>query len=398
MPQSTRALYPLCPATSRTKGWGWTVLPLVLITLSACSRGDTGRVSDTGLPPDTQDEFRRTASDLVDSLRSEPFGPSDLIDRPVEMVASGTHLIIADVKPPFVHVLDLVAGDHTRSFGPEGEGPGDFPSTPLVVSGSARGDTVWFFHGNTGRLSGVAIQDLSADSPLPISAKRTLDPGSGWTVGIDGPDSTGRLLGMVQAPHGIKTFAYSLPSDSVITRGTLALNDTRMDPLYLGDAYQGILCYVPAKDVWVQFFRNVGWAAVIDSTGAIRGEVPIPFQWLPHVEESTKHPGQIRFSPPIWRGRAMPTLHAPSPIVLSTALYLGHLTGEEGCEAFLRPTAARRGAGLRHVVQPREDLRPRSRDIGARRPPGGQCAVHREVGLQWGAGPEDSAAVGAHAR
>jgi hypothetical protein len=296
---------------------------LLLIALSACGGGEDRPAVDTG------DEFRRTASDMVDSTVSEPFGPPDLIARPLEMMASGTYLFITDIKPPYVHVLDLVTGDHTRSFGPQGEGPGDFPSTPLGVAGSTRGDTAWFYHGRSGRLSGVAIQDLTVDTLLPISATRALDPGAGWTFAIDGPDASGRLLGMMEAPNGITTFTYSLPGDSLIARGTLALTDERMDTSSVGQAYQGILCYVPQRDVWLQFYRNAGRADIIDATGAIRGEVSIPFQWLPHVEESTKRPGLMVFG----FGLAQ-TRHAYSGCAVTErfvyGLYLGHLNGEGG--------------------------------------------------------------------
>lgn len=327
--QPTLALQPLSHATVSTEVRSRTLFALLLIALSACGRGDAGRASGTGLPPDTGDEFRRTASELVDSVRSEPFGPPDLIASPLGMMASGTYLFITDLKPPYVHVLDVTTGDHTRSFGLEGEGPGSFPSTPLVVAGSTRGDTVWFYHVRPGRLSGVAVQDLPIDTLLPISTTRTFDPGSGWTFSIDGPDGAGNLLGMTEAPHGIETFTYSLAGDSLIARGTLALNDERMDRSSVGQAYQGILCYVPERDVWLQFYRNAGRADLIDVTGAIRGEVPVPFHWLPHVEESSKRPGQMIFS------FFLPqTRHAYAGCAVTKrfvyALYQGHLHGDAG--------------------------------------------------------------------
>ncbi|MDZ4257189.1 MAG: hypothetical protein U0974_15550 [Gemmatimonadales bacterium] len=134
---------------------------------------------------------------------------------------------------------------------------------------------------------------------------------------------------MTEAPNGIETFTYSLPGDSLITRGTLALNDERMDPTSVGQAYQGILCYVPERDVWLQFYRNAGRADIIDVTGAIRGEVSIPFQWQPHVEESTKKPGLMVFGFNLARTR-----HAYSGCAVTGrfvyALYLGHLTGDGG--------------------------------------------------------------------
>jgi hypothetical protein len=227
--------------------------------------------------------------------------------------------------------LDLVTGDHTRSFGLEGEGPGDFPSTPLAVAGSTRGDTVWFYQVLQGRLSGVAIQDLSVKTLPSISAMRAFTPGSGagWTFSIDGPDTAGNLLGMTEAPNGITTFTYSLPGDSLIPRGTFALSDKRMDASSLGQAYSGILCYVPERDVWLQFYRGAGRADIIDVTGAIRGAVPIPFHWLPHVEESKKKPGKMIFSAFLARTR-----HAYAGCAVTKrfvyALYLGYLTGDRG--------------------------------------------------------------------
>jgi len=245
------------------------------------------------------------------------------------MMASDRYLIITDFKPPYVHVLDAVAGGHIRSFGLQGEGPGDFPGTPYGVAGSTRGDTVWFYDMASGRLSGVAFRDLSADSLRPISTTRSLNPGTGATFSIDGPDKSGNLLGMTDTRRGVRAFTYSLPGARLTVRDTLALNDDRMDPFYLGNAYQGILCYVPGRDVWVQFHRNVGWVPIIDSTGAIRGELPTPFRWRPHVQESTKEPGRMVFSPVL-----APVRHAYLACAATDrfvyALYLGHLTGEDG--------------------------------------------------------------------
>ncbi len=321
--EPTLALQPSSQAAVRTEARSRTFFALLLITLSACGRRDSGPASDTA------GEFLRTASDRVDSTVSEPFGPPDLIARALEMTASRTYLFIIDIKPPYVHVLDVVTGAHRRSFGLEGEGPGDFTSAPLGVAGSTRGDTVWFYQMLPGRLSGVAIRDLSVDTLPSISATRAFSPGSGSTFAIDGPDAAGNLLGMTEVPTGIETFAYSLPGDSLITRGTLALDDKRMDPSSFGNAYQGILCYVPQRDVWLQFYRHAGRADIIDVTGAIRGEVPIPFHWLPHVEESKKRPGKMIFSAFLPQTR-----HAYSGCAVTNrfvyALYLGHLNGKGG--------------------------------------------------------------------
>lgn len=326
--QPTLALQPSSQATVCTEARSRTLVALLLMAVFACGRGGAGLASDSG------DEFLRTASDLVDSTVSEPFGPPDLIARPLEMMASGTYLFITDIKPPYVHVLNGVTGMHRRSFGLEGEGPGDFPSTPLAVAGSTRGDTVWFYHARPGRLSGVALQDLSVDTLPSVSATRAFDPPSGWTFAIDGPDAAGNLLGMTEAPTGIETFTYSLPGDSLITRGTLALNDERMAPSSLGQAYQGILCYVPQRDVWLQFYRNAGRADIIDVTGTIRGEVPIPFRWPPHVEESATRPGRM-----IFNSFLPQTRHAYAGCAITErfvyALYYGHINGDVDFRQYL---------------------------------------------------------------
>lgn len=300
----------------------------LLITLSACDRGDTVPAHDTDLPAyDTESLYLRTASDMVDSLVSEPFGPPDLIARPLGIMASDRYLFITDIEQPFVHVLDVVTGYHRRSFGLQGEGPGDFPGTPLAVAGSTRGDTVWFYQMRPGRLSGVPIHNLTVDTLPSISATRAVVPESGGGIAIDGPDAAGNLLGMTETPQGVGTFTYSLPRDSMIVQDTLALNDERVDSSYLGDAYQGILCYVPGRDVWLQFYRHAGRADILDAAGAIRGEVSIPFRWLPHVGESTRSPGKIVFSSFLPKTR-----HAYSGCAVTErfvyALYLGHMNGD----------------------------------------------------------------------
>lgn len=325
MTRSLIALIRMAQATTRSKQ-AWSVLALACIVMTGCGPGDVASKSMIDLPPDT---FRRTAGRLVDSLPSEPFGPSDLIARALQMTAAENYLFVTDFKAPYVHVLDPVTGDHIRSFGLQGEGPGDFLSTPSLVAASARGDTVWFYQMAAGRLSGVAVGEIRVDSLHPVSATRTLDPGTGYTVSIDGPDRSGNFLGMTDTRHGLQAYTYSLPSARLTTRDTLALNDDRMDPSYLGTAYIGALCYVPRRNDWVHFSGYAGWAAILDSVGAIRGELPTPFRWRPHVEESAREPGRIVFGSNKSRTRhACLACAATDRFVY--ALYLGHLTGDGG--------------------------------------------------------------------
>ena len=299
---------------------------LVIAALAACGP------PDQALVPEAEPEALRTPSHLVDSTVSEPFGPPDLIARPLQLIASDRYLFIIDISPPHVHVLDAVTGAHRRSFGREGEGPGDFPHAPLGVARSARGDTVWFYHALQGRLSGVAIQDLADETRPTVSATRQVSPGA-WTFAIDGPDAAGNLLALNQTPTGIETLTYSLADDRITRRGALALSDERMDASSLGDAYAGHLCHVPDRDVWLDFYLNVGRADVLDVSGASRGEVPVPFTWLPHVEESTRHPGRMIFS-----SYKAGTRHAYTGCAVTErfvyALYQGHLTGDREVKEF----------------------------------------------------------------
>ncbi len=250
------------------------------------------------------------------------------------MMVSGPHLFIADFRPPYVHVLDVTSGRHRRSFGREGGGPEDFLSSPFPVAGSGRGDTVWFYQSQPGRLSGVAIRDLTDDTKSPISATRAVGPTSGWAFSIDGPDASGILLGVNQVPHGVESFTYSLARDSVIAQRRLLLDDERMAPAALGDAYQGILCYVPQRNVWLQFYRSAGRADIIDANGATRGELPVPFRWRPHVEENPNRPGQTAFS--FFHAK---TRHAYAACSVTErfvyALYYGHANGDADSKHYL---------------------------------------------------------------
>src|SRR5690606_34385649 len=181
---------------------------LSLLAAAACG------APDQPLVPEAEPEALRTPSHLVDSTVSEPFGPTVLIARPLQLVASERYLFIIDISPPHVHVLDAVTGARRRSFGREGEGPGDFPHAPLGVARSARGDTIWFYHALQGRLSGVATQDLTDETRPTASPTRQVSPGA-WTFAIDGPDAAGNLLALNQTPTGIETLTYSLTDDRI---------------------------------------------------------------------------------------------------------------------------------------------------------------------------------------
>lgn len=72
---------------------------------------------------------------------------------------------------------------------------------------------------------------------------------------------------------------------------------------------------------------------LIDATGAIRGEVSVPFRWLPHVEKSTKQPGRMIFS-----SFSPQTRHAYSGCAVTErfvyALYQGHLNVDAGVKNY----------------------------------------------------------------
>ena len=117
------------------------VLAITLLATLACVSCQKGGGAGT----DAKAEYLRTASHEVDSTTSEWFGPRDLIARPITIMASEAHLFVTDFRPPYVHVLDLATGEHIKSFGFEGEGPGEFVAphwqSTVVLAGTRSGST-----------------------------------------------------------------------------------------------------------------------------------------------------------------------------------------------------------------------------------------------------------------
>ena len=149
-----------------------------------------------------------------------------------------------------------------------------------------------------------------------------------WVSSIDGPDKRGQLLGLSDTRgKGIRAFTYSLPDDELTDRDMLAVNDERMEPFFLGRAYYGSLCYVPANDAWVEFYHFAGRMEMLSATGAVLKAGSVPFRWLPHVEPSADRGGRVIFGANNPRTRhAYQGCSATDRYIYG--LYLGHLSGE----------------------------------------------------------------------
>lgn len=142
----------------------------LLLAASACSTGtsadtprsDTTRIGDT-LVVTTRGEAGRTRIDGVQVVWQ-----SDELENPQAMLALPDRLIVAD--PTRVHILSE-RGEHLRTVGREGEGPGEFRS--IAMLGMAGGDTVAVHDVRVQRISlltrdGDLLREVRAAPQVPF--------------------------------------------------------------------------------------------------------------------------------------------------------------------------------------------------------------------------------------
>lgn len=212
------------------------LVPVLLGTAAAaCSdqAGARGASAGTALPGDT----RRLAAQAVDT--------SDALAAPTDMAIVGGYLVLLNTRgDPVVRAYDRRTGRLVRSFGREGEGPGEFRAA-------------WSLDPEPGSRSAFWIFDIGLQRFTRVDLERDFDPGS--TLG-----------------------ARSIRMDAVPVTAPLWIADTLL--------------------VSTGLFAEGGRLAQMDGTGRLRrvvGESPpgaaeAPMQVRQHAYQSTVRPNPER--------------------------------------------------------------------------------------------------------
>lgn len=270
----------------------WRPIPFALVILGvvlavACStpKEDPSRLV-----------YLRTAVPARDSLHSEEFGPADLLANPWMIGATGRIVVISDLQPPYLHVLDAGTGRHIKSLGAHGEGPGDFSDAPSLMRASFAGDTLWMLDGPRRRVTGFAVAALASDTIAPRAATVEIDSVLPYTA--DGPSSTGLIVAMAQdRKDGLFPLRIHRGGQRTDVGRPRAFADNRLTPRYMGNAYLGRLCYSPDRRVTVQIFTFAGRIDLLDSVGTMVGSMDVPYPFRPDPYMDTTSGKQIDFNP-----------------------------------------------------------------------------------------------------
>jgi hypothetical protein len=267
----------------------------------------------------------RTEVTRADSLVSERIGPTDLLSNPWMIAANERIIVVSDLNPPYLHVLNAVTGEHIKSFGLTGEGPGDFAGAPSLMRASMPTDTLWVLDGLRRRITGFGIRELASIAFAPRASTYSFDSVLVYTA--DGPDRFGAFVGMAQGWEGqLSPVRIRRTDPKVQVFDERELIDRRLSPRYKGNAYLGRLCLSPRQSLTVQTFSFAGRLDFLDSAGVMIRSARTPYSFRPDPYADTSGNEPIDFNPFLPRVRWAYYDCAVGDAFLY-ALYDGRLTG-----------------------------------------------------------------------
>jgi hypothetical protein len=152
-------------------------------------------------------------------LRGVVLSAAPAIGRPFQLRSIGDWLVIADgIRDPALHMLDRRTGELVRSVGRNGEGPGDFASSPRLHVRPGDSAVVWAWDSRLGRLTRVDPVAPPASWVVvnvePVPGAGFAGRGTPWNIAWLEPD---RLVGV----HASDSAHFSILSPAGKVLGTV---------------------------------------------------------------------------------------------------------------------------------------------------------------------------------
>ena len=269
----------------------------------------------------------RTSVPASDSLVSRALGSAEIIDRPWMIGLVGDLVVVTDLDPPHIHLFDRGTGQHLKSFGAAGEGPGEFSNGPSLLRAGLLRDTMWLLDGPRRRLTGYAVGSLVRANPS--AGARIVNLPALMLQSIDGPDAEGLFFATSDDPRdGMRLMHLSGQSGAVVKSVPIDVGDLRPSPEYVPRAYSHRACLQGDVKGLYLVYRYAGRIDRISAeTDQVQG-VAVPFRWLPFVSPDTINPKLVTFggSRPLVR-RAYSDCYVTADRFY--AMYSGRLRGEQ---------------------------------------------------------------------
>jgi hypothetical protein len=249
------------------------------------------RLAAMCLPLLTACEDGPSSSESTTRLEGTVIATGDYLDQPGQLAVVGDRLVVLDRSAPKVHVFQLPGGQRVRSFGQNGEGPGEFRSARHVQPDARHPGDAWIFDLSLRRMTRLRL--VGTAEPV-VQEVVNLDDGGGvflhpvWLTdttfvasGIYPMHADGRLM-LAGRTGGFIRMIGQPPQHP----GAAAIPTT-----VLQHAYEGPVTVSPDRSRFaiatrqadrVEFFRSDGTpvAQVVGSTG-----------FLPQFETSQRADG-----------------------------------------------------------------------------------------------------------
>ncbi len=198
-----------------------------------------------------------------------PLGPYDMIGRAGRLVfAYGTLWVVDASGDPFVHLLSAKSGEHLRSLGRSGEGPGDFSGLSLIAVRPGHPAEGWALDGGLQRLTA-----LSSTSDIP---PRVVQPAIRGLREMAWLDSTS-LLVLTTRDTAHLALLDTLGQVLLVGPGVLLGPDSIPRNLRLQQSALAKFCVRPDGSRFAVAYRFAGRLAFHDAALALVGTAEVPY-------------------------------------------------------------------------------------------------------------------------
>lgn len=119
---------------------------------------------------------RQPTDNTATQLEGTVIATGDYLDQPGQLAVVGNRLVVLDRSAPKVHVFRLPDGERVRSFGQNGEGPGEFRTAHHVQPDARHPGDVWIFDLSLRRMTRL---HLGAAAEPQVQEVVNLDDGGG---------------------------------------------------------------------------------------------------------------------------------------------------------------------------------------------------------------------------
>lgn len=262
----------------------WTTF-MVVVSLSSSACGEARDAPPTPSPPQAGSPQRMAPPSTL-------WSDDPAISRPWMLATAGDLILLANARPPHLHVFRADGAERIRSLFTQGEGPGDFATAPSPVRSESVNDTLWVIDPILRRAT--AIPKAALRPSVASLGLRTLPVGPDRPMSLArAPDGT--FFGVVvSAQRELKLVSIAHEDGTQVARVSAPLHadDPRFLASELYKAYNLRVCLRPSGDQAALVYNHAGRIDLYSTSDLVLTPASVPYPFLPPVtiREGTGEP------------------------------------------------------------------------------------------------------------